>query len=198
MQEFRKELREEQQEVNRFLNNSLVRNYYVTLVATSFAAWTLMFNYGAYNTVFYRTLLAIWVLCTVIFLATVMLPKHERPFGTTQLIGLLLPTLWLISFFLRPFFLNEEQGLYQVVDDVLAFITVLALPNVGYAILIITQGEALRLPWRLLFAMIIIVLVVSVAGYWMGANNYLFLTCEEFAVAGDFMPLNCVSASSGQ
>lgn len=189
MQEIRKELREERQQVQRFLSNSTVRNYYITLIATALATWTLAFNYGAYNTVFFRSLLAIWVLSSVVFLGTIILPKHERPLGTAQLIGLLLPTLWVVSFFISPDRLGESN--YQIIDTIITFITMLSLPNLGYAILIITQGETLRLPLRMIFAMVLIVIAVFVAGFWMGANHPRFLTCQEFTVAGDFAPENC-------
>lgn len=192
MQDVRRELRSEQQDIKRYLENRQVRNYYIAVIAASLAAWTLTFNYGAYNTVFFRTLFSVWVLCTVIFFATLMLPKHERPLTGGRLAILLLPTLWVLAFVFVPVEESESARIFEWITNGLALATIITLPSLGYSLLVIMQGETLRLPWRLLFAMSVIVLAVAIAGYVMGNFHYLFITCQEFIVAGDFAPPNCL------
>ncbi|MEL6404917.1 MAG: hypothetical protein AAFR81_11170 [Chloroflexota bacterium] len=192
MEELRKDLREERQDITRFLN-SKVRTYYIAVIAASLATWTVAFNFGAYNTVFFRTLFSIWVMCTVIFFATLLLPKHERPLSGGQLAILLIPSLWLLVFLFAPMSTDDNASqIYELITNLLALVTLVTLPVLGYTFLVILQGESLRLPGRMLYAMMAIVLIVALLGYAIGTYHYLFITCQEFTVAGDFAPPNCL------
>lgn len=191
MLKLRRLLRRDKQEIKRYLTNSQVRNYYLSVTAASLTAWTLMFNLGVYGSVFFRTLFAIWVLCTSVFIATMMLPKHERPLHGLNLIALLVPSLWMISFLFVPT-LAEAEDSFQTITNLLTLLTIITMPNLGYAILVIVQGDTLQLPGRMLIAMVVIVLVVSSMGYWVGLNHHLFITCDEFTISGEFAPPTCL------
>lgn len=195
MQFLRKALRGERREIQNYLNNSQVRSYYLAVIASSFTVWTLAFNFGAYETIFFRTLFSVWVLSTVVFLATLSLPPHEHPLGRGQLAVLLLPTLWMISFVFMPAPGESVDPTFRTISDILGLITIISIPNLGYAILIITQGEVLRLPRRMLGSLITIVIAVAIAGYFVGSNHEFFVTCDEFTVAGDFAPPDCYDGS---
>jgi hypothetical protein len=180
------------EEIEAFLSNNQLRGYYLAAVGASIAAWTLMFNLGAYNVVFFRTLFAIWISCTAVFVATLLLPRSERPLQGWGLAALLAPSLWLISIMVAPDAGTNTIGWYQVVRWVLVGFTLISLPYIGYILLLITQGESFRLPIRMLVGLSVIVLVVASLGYVMGRYNFLIMDCEQFTVAGDFPPTNCI------
>ncbi len=184
------------QELESFLSNWQLRGYYLAVVAASVTASTLMFNLGAYNVVFFRTLFAVWVTCTAIFLGTFVLPRAERPIKGWELWALLAPSLWVFALIFAPAPGEEASGWYSLLETALTLIIVLSLPYIGYVLLVITQGEALRLPLRMLIGLVVIVLVTGSLGYWAGNNNFLFMTCHDFVVAGDFAPANCLPSEA--
>ena len=71
-------------------------------------------------------------------------------------------------------------------------VTVLSLPYVARILISVTVSESLSIKTRKLqMAVIVIALMSGLTGYFVGANNYLFLTCQDFKVSGNDLPSNC-------
>ena len=180
------------EDVEQLLSNNQLRGYYIAAVGASLTAWTLMFNYGVYSTVFFRTLFGVWVTCTAIFVATLLLPENERPLREANLYALLAPSLWLMALVLAPSEGETIGGWYNWLVTALAFLTEISLPYIGYVLLVILQGETFRLPTRMFVGLLVIVVIVGALGYGVGRYHHLFLSCRAFAVAGEFTPPNCL------
>ena len=71
-------------------------------------------------------------------------------------------------------------------------ISILCLPYFIYVLVSLLDAEPLSLEPRLFISMIVIVIIVGVAGYGVGANHQLLLSCHDFAIAGDDVPANCI------
>jgi hypothetical protein len=186
------------QDVEQILTNNQLRGYYVAAVGASLAAWTLMFNYGVYDTIFFRTLFGVWAACVAVFVATLLLPEAERPLRGETLYALLGPTLWLLAEVLGPVAGETLGRWYAWIDTLLVTLTIASLPYVGYVLLVILQGEAFRLPTRMFVGLVVIVVIVGALGYGLGRYHYLFLSCQQFAVAGEFIPPNCLELDLGE
>ncbi|NDJ52280.1 MAG: hypothetical protein GYB68_04235, partial [Chloroflexi bacterium] len=114
------------------------------------------------------------------------------------LFALLTPTLWLLAVLLSPLRGDQPQPAYDLLTGVLSILTLINLPYLGYLVLLITQGETYRLPTRMLTGLIVIVLLVGGLGFGVGRYHYLFMTCDQFTVAGDFAPPNCLDLAEDQ
>ena len=168
-----------------------IKVFILSAVAVSLTTWNIAFSLGAYNTIFFDRLFAIWVINFAVLLACLFLPRAERPISGWGIAALSTPTLWLI---LSAVQIQQEQWTW--LDNTIYLISILllvtCLPYVVYVVVIITQEEALRIrPRRLLYALIIIAIAMSILGYLMGAYNELLMTCHDFEVAGWFKPENC-------
>lgn len=168
-----------------------IRTFTLGAVALSTAAWNIAFNLGAYHTVFYRNILVVWVTVTAIFFVTILLPEQDVPVPLWGKLLMLVPTIGLL---LMPISAQSTMG--WAVDWLLIGLSVFAflicLPYAIYVAVNIINADLLALPeTRLKVYLLLIVLVVGLIGFWMGANNYRFINCGDFKVAGDDQPANC-------
>ena len=82
--------------------------------------------------------------------------------------------------------------LLWVVTLASAFLT---LPYVLYVIIVAVVPDIDRLTHtKLRVALLGILLVTAIAGFVIGKNHSLFLTCEDFKVGGHDIPRNCRDA----
>jgi hypothetical protein len=88
---------------------------------------------------------------------------------------------------------TEAGPAVRVVEGLLVAAMILTSPVVLWVIARLLAPEYFILPGRRVkIALLVIVTTVALIGYLMGRYNDHFLTCEEFHVAGDNPPTNCV------
>jgi len=171
-----------------------IRTYLLTVVGLSTILWDLGFNLGAFGAIFFDKLFFVWVACTTILIGSLFVPSKKRPFGPFGAVVLALPTIWLIM----QVWENVSPIKTKIVDiDVVILliaivVSTLSLPYVARILISVTVSESLSIQSRKLqMAVITIAMVAGLTGFFVGANNYLFLTCQDFKVSGNDLPANC-------
>lgn len=174
----------------------IIRTFILAAVGLAVAIWDISFNMGAYGTIFFEKLFLIWVGCTAVLLATLVLPLDKQPINRWGRIALFMPTLWFIS-------VAVDSRLIAIdINNAFSFFlatvaNLISLPFAFYILLSITQAETMRLELRYILALIGIATVIGLIGYSVGATNYLFLNCQDFAVSGAALPTNCFDGGTG-
>jgi hypothetical protein len=170
------------------------RTYLLAVVGLSTVLWDLGFNLGAFGTIFFDKLFFVWVACTTILIGSLFVPAKKRPFGPFGAVVMTLPTIWLILQVWDTLSINEAE----IIDiDIAIFViaivvTVLSLPYVARILISVTVSESLSIKSRKLqTAVIAIAVAAGLTGYFVGTNNHLFLTCQDFKVSGNDLPANC-------
>jgi len=110
---------------------------------------------------------------------------------------LALPTVWLVlsAFIDIEAYRLDSPGTWALwlVTLASAFLT---LPYLLYVIIVAVVPDIDRLKHpKLRVALSGILLVMAMAGFVIGKNHPLFLTCENFKVGGHDIPENCRKAS---
>jgi hypothetical protein len=166
--------------------------FFITTGATSLYAWDLAFTFGAYHRVFYHRVAQILVLSMVVLIGvlTVRRQLEVRPW---LLAAFALPFLWIVLQVLYN--ISESGPVMRLIAGVLIIANVLALPVIFWVIARLLAPDYFALPGRRLkVGVASTVAIVALTGYLVGENNRHFITCEEFELAGDDPPPNCVPA----
>ena len=167
------------------------KQFILTTVGLSLVVWDISFNLGAFKTIFFDKLFFIWTVCTVVLLTLIFLPRTVRPIGWPGFIAMLVPSMWLLFSGVNDK-LAQSPVLDLIETGLLVIITLLCLPYIGYVIISVSQSGVLSIqPRNLVMVLIAITLFIGLAGYLIGANNDLFLTCQDFKVSGSELPINC-------
>lgn len=161
--------------------------FFMALLGLALASWPVSFTLGAYGTVFYNTVLTIW-LASLAALIGVLVIRRTRE-GEVYLtwwgaLLLLIPTLLMTS------------GLWAQdvswISDLLEWLLLLSLPYMAYLLLGVAVPEAAELhDRRLIFWLAFSFVLLNTISYLIGANNSWFFTCDDFLIAGDEAPANC-------
>ena len=173
--------------------------FVISAIVLSTTVSYIAFWYGVFGTIFFDYLLYVWIAATAALLASLFIPQMETPplklpWRGRFILGL--PTVWLVlSIFIdveayRP----DSPGTWVlwVVTLASAFLT---LPYLLYVIIVAVVPDIDRLTHtKLRVALLGILLVTGMAGFVIGKNHSLFLTCEDFKVGGHDIPANCRKA----
>ena len=178
------------------------RGFFATSIAGSLWAWDLAFTYGAYHTVSFHTRERLLVLTVAVLLGALMLRRQVRVHRwlLAAFAPLILLTLLRLLFPIDPGVApvgsrvaTEARPAVRVAEGVLVAATILTSPVVLWVVARLLAPDYFVLPGRRVkIALLVIVATVALIGYLVGRYNYHFLTCEEFLVAGDNAPTNCV------
>lgn len=173
--------------------------FVISAIALSAILSNEAFWYGVFGKIFFTNVLYVWVAATAALLASLFLPQMEMPLANMPWRGrflLALPTVWLaLSAFLdietyRP----DSPGTWVLWVTTLAS-AFLTLPYLLYVIIAAVVPDIDRLKHtKLRVALLGIILVMAIAGFVIGKNHPLFLTCENFKVGGHDIPTNCRKA----
>ena len=182
------------------ISDQEAKAFVLSCVALSVAAFNIAFWYGVFGTVFFEHLFYIWVVATVALAASLLvppvraLPKFVSWHGRFVLI---LPTLWL----LLEAALNATGSSSDIQQWMLwglaIAVVLLTLPYLVYVLVMIAVPDIdqLRSP-TLRAALFGFALTIAIAGFAIGKNHPLFLTCRDFKVAGSDVPENCRKSAS--
>lgn len=171
-----------------------LRGFFATTIAISLVVWDLAFALGAYHTVFYYRLLQIFVVCVVLLLGAVVLRRHLTV-RRWMLAVLAVPLIWVAWRLIVPIG-GRWHSVYHVVDVALISVVLVTLPITMWVVARIVAPEYFELSTlRLRLASAGIVVVVAIAGVLTGQFNNHVVTCQDFVVAGDDTPANCLNSS---
>ncbi len=160
-------------------------------VAAAFFAWDVGFEFGAHGRIFFEKVFAAWSISLALLIIFIIIPKRLLRVPPTLWVATAIPTLWLcIALINRA---APDEILFRHVMTVLGFLAVLTcFPYVAYVIVSVLYPEftKMREPGPKIGVVLIIVLM-TMAGYLIGSNHYRFLTCEDFEISGQSVPSNC-------
>ena len=170
--------------------------FFISAMALSAAVSTSAFWFGVYGTIFFEELLYVWVAASAALLASFFVPRMDvpavkLPWRGRFLLGL--PTVWLV---LSAFIDIESYRPESLASGVLGLAALtsafLTLPYLLYVIIVAVVPDIDRLTnAKLRVALLGIVALMGVAGFVIGKNHPLFLTCENFKIGGHDMPESC-------
>jgi uncharacterized membrane protein YoaK (UPF0700 family) len=145
------------------------------------------FNYGAFGVVFFDQLLTVWVIATVVLVASLFTELPPRTWPRRAL--LLLPSLWLATAWADNAFPGDHDNL---VFALTVAVTIVVLPFLAWIIITAIHTDFADLPGRNKALVVAAVLLFILVGFGIGARNDLVLDCEDFQVSGNDLPDNCV------
>ena len=167
--------------------------FFIAAIATAPPTWTLAFNLGAYGTVFYSHLFAVWAASIAMFLATLWIRFANQGrdlFSWRSSVLLLLPSLWIVFDVLA---IGSSSGFISTLSVALMIaVVLLSVPYIVYFLImaVVPEVETIRSK-KLQFGLVAIVGILALCGFLAGSKNYLLMTCEDFLIAGDTEPANC-------
>jgi hypothetical protein len=165
-----------------------LRSLAVAAVGAAVISWWPAFTLGAYHTVFFEQILALWAASTAAFVILVIF-KQRRAVSWPHRFALLLPSVWLLVEFALPTGTPEGQSV-----ALLWFALVLTLvggPYLAWTLLRITLVGYDTLSRRQRWAVLGVVAGVLLVGYLLGRLNPYFLTCDDFTISGNYPPPDC-------
>jgi hypothetical protein len=154
-------------------------------------AFSVGFNMGAFGVIFFGQLLAIWVISTIVLVASLLsdLPPRTWP----RRLVLLVPTLWLGAAWLdntTAFDASEKIAFALTVT-----VTLFVLPGVAWILITTINSDFADLPGRKKGIVIATVGLFIIIGFAFGARNDVFLNCDDFKVSGNDLPANCLEVT---
>jgi len=184
---------------NHAISRAEAKVFVISAIVLSTTVSYLAFWYGVFGTIFFDYLLYVWIAATAALLASLFIPQMETPPLKLPWRGrfiLALPTVWLVlsTFIDVEAYRPDSPGTWVlwVVTLASAFLT---LPYLLYVIIVAVVPDIDRLTHtKLRVALLGILLVTGMAGFVIGKNHSLFLTCEDFKVGGHDIPANCRKA----
>jgi len=184
---------------NHAISRAEAKVFVISAIVLSTTVSYIAFWYGVFGTIFFDYLLYVWIAATAALLASLFIPQMETPPLKLPWRGrfiLALPTVWLVlsTFIDVEAYRPDSPGtwVFWVVTLASAFLT---LPYLLYVIIVAVVPDIDRLTHtKLRVALLGILLVMAMAGFVIGKNHPLFLTCENFKVGGHDIPRNCRKA----
>lgn len=162
----------------------ITRTFMLVTIAGSLAAWEIGFDLGAFETVAYRRVFTVFVVSTVVLLTTFV--RNDETLATSPFSRVILG-LPLAYLFADLTFLTVSQ----TVVDLFNMAIVLTFPWTVYVIARLVDQDYFSLPRREQAIALVAVVLIGLAGFYVGASHERFLTCDDFARSGDFQPPNC-------
>ena len=173
--------------MTRRFNSNEAGVFFTAMIVLALASWPVSFTLGAYGEVFYTSILTIWIASLAALFAGIVIGRSDEGdvyFSWWGSLLLLIPTLSLTSVFW------SEAAPFMV--PLLDWGILLSLPYIAYILLIVSAQEALELRDRRLIVWLMIgFLCLNALSYAAGVFNYVFLTCQDFVIAGDQTPVDC-------
>ncbi len=167
----------------------------VLTIGMSVAVWWPAFTYGAWGTLFFYQLLALWAASTAAFVFVVV---ERRPRGArlARVFVLLLPSVWLALALATPTPVGADEAvLLALIGDVAALAIVVTLPFTLWVLArIVWPDLGASTPLHLRLVTVAVVLGVGAASIGLGSLHSRFLTCEDFTISGNSEPPGCVHA----
>jgi len=167
-----------------------LRTLLVTAIGISIQVWDIAFWLGVHGTIFYHKFFTLWVAATVVLLVALLVPHRDRFLNLRGILALLTPTLWFIINAYSP---TVSWTWYDELVWILALgIFALTIPYILYILFELVETDILTLSAAYRNRLIVIVLLIALIGYLVGLYHPFFVSCQQFIIAGDVSPSNCV------
>ncbi len=180
---------------NQTVGDQEARAFVLAAVALATSVFGIAFWFGIFQTVFFEHLFYIWVASTVAFAASLFVPPIDALPALMSWRGravLLLPSIWLLLEATSEITVSASSITESLLWALSIGVVALTLPYLLYVLVLITVPDVDRLKTpELRRALCGIVAIIAVAGFAIGQNHRLFLTCQDFKVAGDDVPVDC-------
>jgi hypothetical protein len=166
----------------------------IAVVTISLVVFPIAFNHGAYGLVFYEDVFRFVVAATAGLGVSLLATPYtgRRRWLTNAALGA--PALWLL---LASVFTNSvaDATTNPILGPAALVVAVVSIPAVLRMLIdMFVPGFRSYTDRRLLFGGLAVVVVIAVSGFYVGANNDRFLTCDDFKIAGSDQPKNCVKS----
>lgn len=175
------------------------RAFVLCSIVISTGIFSIAFYYGVFGTIFFDHLFYVWVASTVALIASMFVPSVDALPAFLTWRGrfvLVLPTLFL---FWQFFTIGNEKtaNLVYWIEWILTIIIMgLTLPYLMFVIIMVVIPDVERLTTpKLQIAILCITFGVFIAGLLIGKNHNLFVTCDDFAISGNYLPNDCNKTS---
>ena len=165
-----------------------IRALAIAAVGASILSWWPAFTLGAYHTVFFEQVLALWAASTSAFLVLTIL-KRRRSMSWPRRLALLLPTVWLVVAFALP--TGTEAGHNAALFWSALVLTLGGGPYFAWTMLRITVTGFDTLTRHQRLVVVGVVAAVILIGFVLGHLNAHFLTCGDFTISGNHPPPDC-------
>ena len=162
-------------------------------VASASVAFVLGFNLGAFGVIFFDQLLTVWVISTIVFVASIVsdIPPHTWP----RRLVLLTPTLWIVASWMDNTF--GIATFDRIAFTLTVGVTVFVLPLVAWILITVINADFANLPATRKGVVIASIAFFIIVGFAIGARNDMFLNCGDFKISGNDLPSNCLEVSPG-
>lgn len=174
------------------------KHFFVAAIVLAVTIWPIGFNLGAYGTIFFDLLLEIWAISLAALLAGLFVDRRADTdlLGKTDVAILILPSLWLLT---NQFDLASSSKIATWLNYVLTFTTgFVAVPHILHLVLPISMPEVLEVRGtRRTLNLVLLTALIALAAFIVGYYNDAFMTCQDFAVAGNAEPTNCQDGKDG-
>jgi hypothetical protein len=161
-------------------------------VASASVAFMVGFNFGAFGVIFFDQLLAIWVIATIVLVASLLtdLPPRTWP----RRLILLLPSLWIVGAWIENTFTIDDTS--RTVFVITLAVTVVVFPFVAWILITVINSDFAGLPRSRKGAVVAVTGLFMLIGFGLGARNDLVLNCDDFKLSGNDLPKNCLAVTT--
>jgi hypothetical protein len=167
-----------------------IRTFFVSTIGAALIAWDVAFNLGAFHTLFFGRKHQLAVVLFVVVLGVIVL-RRQVHVHWWLLVILATPMIWVLFRLLVP--PDGSSSVAGTIDGAFLIAMVMLYPIVFWIVLRLVAPDYFAIPnLRLKIMSVVIVLVLATLGYAIGELNYRFLSCSEFAVSGNDLPVDCV------
>ncbi|MBJ6638671.1 hypothetical protein H4K36_13710 [Streptomyces sp. DHE7-1] len=155
-------------------------------VGGTLVIWWPAFTLGAYDAVFFDTVLSLWAVATSVLLSGLLFrSRGALPWGGW--VALALPSVWVVLAAVTP----RTHG-FPYLHYAEAALTLVGAPFLAWLLSRILVPDYAALPVLHRLGAVGVTILVGVLAFLLGKFNYLFLTCSDFDVSGNNAPAHCV------
>lgn len=174
-----------------------IRLTLITTVAVALAVWDVAFELGAFGTVFFERIFAVWVFVTASFLGILLLGRRLVILHRWEFPLMALPSLYLA---LAALGLASESVWWLQGLDLIARLAVLVIcvPYTCYRLFTLIRPDLVsHVTWRYGATVAAVATIIAMAGFLAGHFNQYLLYCYEFRLSGNYVPPDCRPAPEG-
>jgi len=168
----------------------------LTAVTLGLITWPIAFNLGAYGEVFYSDVFSVVVASTILFVITFFIAPNSARSSWPVRAALIAPMLWLVA----AAWVDGSTSAALDRPLFVAWMVLILLVSVPITLRILIDMFMPELTMaasrRVLWSIVALAVVVSAIGFVVGRENYRFLTCADFSIAGSAEPDNCANSES--
>jgi hypothetical protein len=167
------------------------RSLILISVAAAFGAWDIGFELGAFGRIFFEKLFMVWSISTALLIALIVVPRDRSRVPFVALFVTAFPSFWLLlALLVRASPDSPDLRLALFLSGLVVYLA--CFPYAIYMGLSLAYPDLLKNTQRRpKIALLLVVVTLFAAGYLMGANHHRLVTCEDFAISGQYVPENC-------